>query len=61
MAVDKDENIENINYREPKVEDELYGKPNQQCQNHHKITAAETKTKEEKKNRGEKRFMDKED
>ena len=52
MTVDKDENIENINYRETKAEDELYGKPNQQCQNHHKITVAETKTKEEKKKPG---------
>ena len=56
MTVDKDGNIENIKYREPKVEDELYEKLNQQCQNHQEITAAETRTKEEEKNRGVKRF-----
>ena len=56
MILNKDGNIESTKSEgEAKIEDEQYGKPNQQCQKHEKAIADKTKTKEmEKENQGEK-------
>ena len=44
--MEKDENIENKKSEgEAKGEDRQHEKPNQQCQNHQRVTAAEIKTK----------------
>ena len=50
IILNKDENIEaNKSEGEVKGEDEQYGKPNQQCQKHHKVFTVETKTKDKEK------------
>ena len=56
MILNKDANIESTkSEREAKIEDEQYGKPNQQCQKHEKVLADKPKTKEmEKENQGDK-------
>ena len=56
IILNKDANIENIKSEGgAKIEDEQYGKPNQQCQKHEKVIADKTKTKEMKKeNQGDK-------
>ena len=47
MILNKDANIESTKSEgEAKIEDEQYGKPNQQCQKHEKVIADKTKTKE---------------
>ena len=46
MILNKDANIESTKSEgETKIEDEQYGKPNQQCQKHEKVIADKTKTK----------------
>ena len=56
MILNKDVNIESTKSEgEAKIEDEQYGKPNQQCQKHEKVIADKTKTKEmQKENQGDK-------
>ena len=56
MILNKDAKIESTRSEgEAKIEDELYGKPNQQCQKHEKVIADKPKTKEmEKENQGDK-------
>ena len=56
MILNKDPNIESTKSEgEAKIEDEQYGKPNQQCQKHEKLIADKPKTKEmEKENQGDK-------
>ena len=56
MILNKDANIESTKSEgETKIEDEQYGKPNQQCQKHEKVIADKTKTKEMgKENQGDK-------
>ena len=50
MVLNKDENIEKTKSKgEAKREDEQYGNPNQQCEKHRKVVAAETKTNEREK------------
>ena len=56
MVLNKDENIEKTKSKgEAKREDEQYGNPNQQCEKHRKVVAAETKTNE----RGKENQVDK--
>ena len=56
MILNKDANIESTKSEaEAKIEDEQYGKPNQQCQKHEKVIADKPQTKEMKKeNQGDK-------
>ena len=56
MILNKNANIESTKSEgEAKIEDEQYGKPNQQCQKHEKVIADKSKTKEiEKENHGDK-------
>ena len=56
MILNEDVNIESTKSEgEAKIEDEQYGKPNQQCQKHEKVIADKTKTKEmQKENQGDK-------
>ena len=56
MILNKDANIKSTKSEgEGKIEDEQYGKPNQQCQKHEKVIADKPKTKEmEKENQGDK-------
>ena len=56
MILNKDANTESTKSEgEAKIEDEQYGKPNQQCQKHEKVIADKPKTKEmEKENQGDK-------
>ena len=50
MVLNKDENIEKTKSKgEAKREDEQYENPNQQCEKHQKVVAAETKTNEREK------------
>ena len=50
MVLNKDGNIEKTKSKgEAKREDEQYENPNQQCEKHQKVVAAETKTNEREK------------